>query len=85
MWKVSITKKAVKELKGLPGQVILIYQALVEDLEEMGPFPLGWRAKPLKGSEEISIRLNREYRVLLIVVEPDLIVIKIAHRKEVYE
>ncbi len=85
MWKVAITKKASKELSALPKQVVLIYQVLVGDMEREGPFPKGWDSKPLKGSEEIRIRLNREYRVLLVVVEPDLIVIKIAHRKEVYE
>lgn len=85
MWKVSITKKASKELANLPKQIVLIYQALIEDLEREGPFPKGWDSKPLKGSEEIRIRLNREYRVLIVVIEPDLIVIKIAHRREVYE
>ena len=85
MWKVSITKKASKELRSIPKQVVLIYQTLIEDLERDGPFPKGWDSKPLKGSEEIRVKLTREYRVLLIVVEPDLIVIKVAHRKEVYE
>lgn len=46
---------------------------------------VGWYAKPLKGTDEVSVRLNREYRVLILIVEPDLIVIKVAHRREVYE
>jgi mRNA-degrading endonuclease RelE of RelBE toxin-antitoxin system len=85
MWKVTATKQAAKELVKLPKKVGLIYQALVEDLECEGPYPFGWDTKPLKGREEIRIRLNREYRVLILVVEPDLIVVKVAHRKEVYE
>lgn len=85
MWKVSATRKAAKELEKLPRRIILIYQALIEDLEQSGPFPFGWDSKTLKGSDDISIRLNREYRVILVVIEPTLIVIKVAHRKEAYE
>lgn len=85
MWKVSITKKASKELVKLPKQIVLIYQTLIGDLEREGPFPKGWDSKPLKGSDEIRIRLNREYRVLITVIEPDVVVIRIAHRREIYE
>jgi len=37
------------------------------------------------GRPEIRIKLVREYRVLMLVVEPNLIVVKVARRKEVYE
>jgi hypothetical protein len=63
----------------------LIYRVLVDDLDREGPRPLGWDVKALAGRPEVRIRLNREYRVLILVVEPDLIVVKVAHRKEIYE
>ena len=85
MWKVTTTRNAAKELAKLPKKIGLIYQALTEDLIREGPHPFGWDIKSLKGRPEIRIRLNCEYRVLILVVEPDLIVIKVAHRKEVYE
>jgi mRNA-degrading endonuclease RelE of RelBE toxin-antitoxin system len=85
MWKVSETKQAAKEVRKLPKGVALIYQALTEDMAREGAHPHGWDVKPLKGRPEIRIRLNREYRVLILVIEPDLIVVKVAHRKEVYE
>ncbi len=85
MWSVTATKQAGKELARLPKRVALIYHALTEDLRREGPHPYGWDVKPLKGRSEIRIRLNREYRVLIQVIEPDLIVVKVAHRKEVYE
>ena len=85
MWNVTVTKKAAKEIRTLPKNVALIYRTLIEDLEKDGPRLLGWDIKALQGRPEIRIRLNREYRVLILVVEPDLIVVKVAHRKEVYE
>jgi mRNA-degrading endonuclease RelE of RelBE toxin-antitoxin system len=85
VWKVTETKQAAKELKRLPKSIGLIYQALTEDLTREGPHPYGWDVKPLKGRAEIRIKLTREYRMLILVVEPDLIVVKVAHRKEVYE
>ncbi|MEO5969377.1 MAG: hypothetical protein ABIQ95_05580 [Bdellovibrionia bacterium] len=85
MWKVTETKQAAKEIAKLPKRISLIYRVLVEDLEREGSFPHGWEVRPLVGRPEIRIKLNREYRVLILVVEPNLIVIKVAHRKEVYE
>ena len=85
MWKVSETKQTAKEIRKLPKSIALIYRTLVEDLVREGPRPHGWDVKTLTGREEIRIRLNREYRVLILIVEPNLIVLKVAHRKEVYE
>lgn len=85
MWIVTETKQAAKELRKLPKRIALIYQLLIEDLEREGPRPHGWDVKQLAGRPEIRIRLVREYRVLILVVEPDLIVVKVAHRKEIYE
>ncbi len=85
MWKVTETKQAAKELSKLPKRVTLIYRILVEDLEREGPRPKGWDILLLKGRPEIRIKLIREYRVLLRVEAPNLIVIKVAHRKEVYK
>lgn len=85
MWKVTETKQAAKDLRRLPRRIALIYRVLVEDLEREGPRPHGWDAKQLTGRPEIRIKLVREYRVLLLIVEPNLIVVKVAHRKEVYE
>ena len=85
MWSVVETRQAAKELSKLPKRIVLIYRVLVEDLEREGPRPAGWDVKELSGRSEVRIRLNREYRVLLAIVAPDLIVVKVAHRKEVYK
>ena len=85
MWKVTETKQAAKEIARLPKKISLIYRVLVEDLKREGPRPHGWDVKALTGREEVRIKLNREYRVLILVIEPSLIVVKVAHRKEVYE
>lgn len=85
IWKVTETKQAAKEVARLPKRIALVYRQLVEDMEREGPRPHGWDVLGLSGRSETRIRLNREYRVLILVVEPNLIVVKVAHRKEVYE
>ena len=83
-WQVSATKAVAKQLRKLPGKIGLIYIQFVEDLENEGPKPSGWDVKPLKGSRAYRIRLTREYRVVIEVVAPQIIVVTVAHRKDVY-
>jgi mRNA-degrading endonuclease RelE of RelBE toxin-antitoxin system len=84
MWIVVPTKRAAKELERLPRRVGLIYAQLVADLQREGPRPFGWDVTALKGSNELRIRLNRQYRVRIVVIAPKIIVVRVAHRKEVY-
>ncbi len=83
-WKVIPTKTAAKQLDKIPKKLGIIYRQLVEDLAQEGPYPFGWDCKPLKGSKEIRIRLNREWRVIIEVIAPTIIVVRVAHRSEVY-
>ena len=85
MWEVVITRQGAKDLARLPKRVVLVYCALVEDLAREGLRPYGWDVKQLIGRAEVRIRLNREYRVLILEVSPRLIVVRVAHRSEVYE
>lgn len=84
-WRVIETKKAAKELLRLPKKIGLIYSELVDDMEKEGPHPYGWDVSPLKGRNELRVKLTREYRVIIQVFAPNIIVVKIAHRKEAYE
>ena len=84
MWNVTETRQAAKQLERLPKRILMVYRALVEDLMREGPHPYGWDAVPLKGRPEVRVRLNREYRVLIKVVAPDLLVIQVAHRRDAY-
>jgi len=84
-WRVLETKSALKEVLKLPQRIRLIYFQLVPDLTLEGPFHYGWDAKVLKGRVKVRIRLSREYRVIIQAVEPDILVVKVAHRKEVYK
>jgi mRNA-degrading endonuclease RelE of RelBE toxin-antitoxin system len=85
VWKVIETKNAAKELLRLPKKIRLIYVELVSDLEREGPFPYGWDIVPMKDSDKIRIRLTREYRVLAEIVRPNILIIRVAHRGEVYK
>lgn len=84
-WNVIETKNAAKELLKLPKKVGLIYAALLRDMELEGPRPHGWNVADLKGSDEMRIKLTREYRVITQVFRPNIIIVKIAHRKEAYK
>jgi mRNA-degrading endonuclease RelE of RelBE toxin-antitoxin system len=85
LWNVLETKSAIKDLSKMPSFVKLTYKYLIDDLKREGPRPKGWSALQLVGRNEVRIKLNREYRVLLEVHPPDLIVVKVAHRKEAYK
>lgn len=84
IWKIVETRSAVKELAKVPWRIREIYHELVYDLEREGPNPYGWDSIPLQGRSEIRIKLVREYRVIIEIRKPDLIIVKIAHRKEAY-
>ncbi len=83
-WKVIESKRAKKQIVSLPNLIRRIYYELVGDLGTDGPYPHGWESKPLQNQSRISIRLNREYRVLVEVHQPNVIVVQVAHRKEIY-
>ena len=85
MWVVTITNQARKSLQKLPKRILIIYRTLVSDMEREGPMPFGWDACPLKEKDEIRIRLNREYRVLVVALKPNIIVVRVAHRREAYK
>lgn len=49
-WNVQLTKKAGKQLKGLPEQVTKIVKTLIRDIELSGPVRGNWpNYSPLKG------------------------------------
>lgn len=84
-WKVLETRNAQKQLRKLPKNVQLTYLDLCREMAEEGPSPVGWDSRPLKGYEDYHrITLAKKYRVIIQVVSPSIIVVKVAHRKEVY-
>ncbi len=84
-WKVTETKTVAKELLRLPKRVKFIYTQLVDDMEKEGPKPYGWDSMLMRGSDTYRIKLVREYRVIVEVMSPNIIVVKVAHRKEAYK
>ncbi len=84
-WVVVLEKNALKELKKLPKEIVLILDQLRHDLAAEGPTPKGWRIKHVHGQKGVySARLKREYRALYEVIAPTIIIITVAHRKEAY-
>lgn len=83
-WKVIPTKRAAKDLEFLPKKLGIIYRELVDDMHNEGPYPFGWDAEPVKSSGKVRIKLTREWRVLVRVIKPSIIIDEVVHRKEAY-
>ena len=84
-WVVIVDKKAEKELKRLPKDILSILDQLRQDLAAEGPLPRGWIVKHVLGRPNTyAARLKREYRVLYEVVAPSIIIVTVAHGKEAY-
>jgi mRNA interferase RelE/StbE len=82
-YKIEIKKSAQKELKNLPDK------ALKKVIEKIGslvanPRPAG--CKKLSGDEKYRIRIGN-YRVLYSIEDEILVIfiVKVGHRKDVYE
>ena len=84
-WKVIEHRSVDKDLIYLPKKIQILYRDLIDDLQKEGPYPMGWNIAHLQGQNGIRIKLTREYRVIIEIHPPNIIVVKIAHRKEVYE
>ncbi len=84
-WVIVIEKKAIKEIKRLPKEIIVILAQFQQDLKSEGPAPKGWIVKQVQGQPgAYAARLKREYRVIYEVLSPTIIIIRVAHRKEAY-
>ncbi len=83
-WIVVEHSSVTKQLQKLPHNIVRLYHRLVLDLANEGPRPLGWNVASLAGTNQLRIRLNREYRVIVEVRAPYLMVLKAAHRKDAY-
>lgn len=87
-WIIKISRKLEKSLQKLPIEIGRIFENLIVDLENEGPFPKGWQIGHLAGRYKgyLKVRLKREYRAIYRY-ESKIITIhieKVAHRKESY-
>lgn len=84
LYKVEITKKVrKKDLPPIPSKDV---SRIVERIEKLAENPYPDDAVRLKGRQEYRVRQG-DYRILYIVEEKIVtaIVVKIGHRKRVYE
>jgi len=77
---IEFTKSAFKEYNELP----LNYKDMVDETLErfVGGVPID--IKPIKGEKDTyRIRVGK-YRLLLIKISPDYLIVKIRYRKDIY-
>ena len=86
IYKVEITKKAIKELQRIPAHVVLKLQSWIEAVGISGLREVrklkGYHDEPLKGNREgqRSIRLSGAYRAIYLID-----VTRIVHFVEIIE
>lgn len=84
MYEVFVTTRAEKEIEALPIHIqVLIWEAILE----LTNFPNVPNIKKLQGFTSTYRRRVGDYRIIFEVQEEEkkvILVIKVAHRKEVY-
>ena len=82
-YKIEIKKSAVKEIGKLPKVSI---KRIVNKIQELSNDPRPNGCKKLSGDEKYRIRIG-VYRVLYSIIDEKLVVyiVKVGHRKEIYE
>jgi mRNA interferase RelE/StbE len=92
MYKIEIKKKALKELSKLPTEII---DGFYDKFLELSKDPYNVSGiKPIKNPKGLGIKYKEAYRArvgdyrAIYAIENDVLIIhilRIAHRKEVYE
>lgn len=87
-WIVRAPRDLEKMLRRLPKGVGSLFDALLADLENEGPFPRGWTIGHLSGEWKgyLKAKLKRDYRVVYRY-ESNVITIcieKVGNRRDVY-
>lgn len=83
MVKIIITPDAQSEFEDLP---LDIQVRVLRIFERLGDWPSVSGAKPLRGEWAGHYRIRTgDWRVIFQVISPRVIVVRIKHRREVYE
>jgi mRNA interferase RelE/StbE len=84
MYRITIKRKAEKELDLLPKKILIRIVSVIDELED-NPKPKG--SKKLQGSDEPMYRVRvGDYRIIYVINDEIKIVDirKIGHRKDIY-
>ncbi len=83
--EVRIKKSVFKEVARLPRKIQVLYSLFLEDLKKEGLALKGWDLKKLSGvGSDYRVKLNRDYRVIIEFIKPDLIIVKVTSREGAY-
>ncbi len=82
-YKIEIKKSAQKELKNLPNKEL---KRVIEKISSLATNPRPTECKKLSGDEKYRVRIGN-YRILYSIEDNILtiFIIKVGHRKNVYE
>jgi mRNA interferase RelE/StbE len=81
MFRVEWHPEALKELEKLDS---FIAKIILKRLDELAENPFSKDIKRLVGREEYRFRVG-EYRILFIIENSKIIILKLGHRKNIYD
>ena len=83
MFEIQFSKKALRDLRALPRPIL---KRIVEKINLLKENPFKQNIKKLSGQPYFRMRIG-DYRVIFAIFKKELLilVIKIAHRKNIYK
>lgn len=81
IYKISFEKKALIELKKLD---LLLAKRIIKKIKELHEDPFSKDIKRLKNQTSFRLRVG-DYRVLFELFEEEIKILKIGHRKNIYD
>ena len=81
MFKISWGEKAYNELEKLEP---IIARRIVKKVKQLENDPYSMNIKKLKGQEGFRLRIG-DYRVIFYIEKNDIFILKVGHRKNIYD
>jgi len=81
IFKIIWDKKAIDELEKLE---LLISRRIILKVKELAEDPFSKDIKKLKGETSFRLRVG-DYRVIFDIIRDAIIILKVGHRKNIYE
>jgi mRNA-degrading endonuclease RelE of RelBE toxin-antitoxin system len=78
-WVVSLRKSVIKELKRLPNYVLRDFEALVDDIEVMGPVRGDWPNYSKLSDDRHHCHLNYSYVVVWSVADKQVKLVEVTY------
>jgi len=81
MYKIEWKEHSLQDLEKLEGSII---RRILKKVDELSENPFSKDIKRLKGRNDFRLRVG-DYRVIFEIEKDTIIILKVGHRKNIYE